>query len=30
MPMATKLDMLVTYHEGLPPIRSYDLLTVWS
>ena len=32
MPMATKLGMVVTYHEGLPPIKShypliFDLMT---
>ena len=28
MPMATKLVRLVTYHEGLPPIKSNDTWTM--
>ena len=30
MPMATKLGSLVTFHEGLPPIKSHDFLITWS
>ena len=33
MPMATKLvtyhERVVTYHEGLQPIKSHDLLVTW-
>ena len=28
--MATKLRMMLTYHEGLPTIISYDLSIMWS
>ena len=28
--MATKLVKEVTYHEGLPPIKSHDFLITWS
>ena len=28
--MATKPDMVITYHEGFPPITSLDPLTSWS
>ena len=27
--MASKLGRVVTYHEGLPPIKSYDPLNTW-
>ena len=30
MPMGTKLDRVVTYHEGIPPIKSRDPLITWS
>ena len=30
MPMTTKLCRMVTCHEGLSPIWSYDLLITWS
>ena len=30
MSMVTKLCRVVTYHEGLPTIRSHDPLTTWS
>ena len=30
MPMATKVGRVVTYHEGLPPIKSHDRLITWS
>ena len=30
MPMATKLSMVITYHKGLPPIKSHDPLIMWS
>ena len=30
MPMATKPDKVVTYHMGLPPIKSHDTLAKWS
>ena len=30
MPIATKLGRVVTYHEGLPPIKSHDPLITWS
>ena len=26
----TKLDMVMTYHEGLPPIKSHDPLITLS
>ena len=29
MPLATKHDKLVTYHEGLPPIKSHEPLITW-
>ena len=29
MPMVTKLVRLVTYHEGLPPIKSNDTWIMW-
>ena len=29
MPMATKLDRVVTYHERLPSIKIHDLLITW-
>ena len=28
--MVTKLGRVVTYHKGLPPIKSNDLLIWWS
>ena len=30
MPMTTKLDRVVSYHQGLPTIKSYDSLITWS
>ena len=30
MPVATKLGRKVTYHEGLPPTKSRDILIKWS
>ena len=30
MPMGTKLGRVVTYHEGIPPIKSRDPLITWS
>ena len=30
MPIATKLDRVVTYYEELPPIKSHDPLITWS
>ena len=30
MPMANKLGRVVTYHEGLPPIKPDDPLFTWS
>ena len=30
MPMATKPDRVVTYYEGLPPLKSHDPLITWS
>ena len=30
MSMATKLVRAVTYHERLPPLKSYDPLNTWS
>ena len=30
MHMAFKLDRVVTYDDGLPPIKSHDLLITWS
>ena len=30
MPAATKLGRVVTYHEGLPPMKSYDTLVTWT
>ena len=29
MPVATKLRSVVTYHEGVPPIKSHALI-IWS
>ena len=28
--LATKRVRVVTYHEGLPPIKSHDFLIMWS
>ena len=30
MLVATKLGRVVTYHQGLPPIKSHNLLITWS
>ena len=30
MSMATKLGPVVTFHDGLQPIKSYDPLITWS
>ena len=30
MPMATQLGRVVTYHKGLPPMKSHDPFTMWS
>ena len=30
MAMAIKLGIVVTYHEGFPPIKSHDPLIMWS
>ena len=29
MTMATKLDRVVTCHEGLPPVKPHDHLITW-
>ena len=30
MPMATKFDRIITYLDGLLPIKSHDPLITWS
>ena len=30
MPMTTKLDKIVAYHEGAPPRKPLDPLITWS
>ena len=30
MPVVTKLGRVVTYHEGLPFVKSQDILITWS
>ena len=30
MPIATRLARVLTYYEGLPPIKSDDPLVTWS
>ena len=30
MPMATNLGKMVTYYEGLPPVKLHDPLITWS
>ena len=30
MPIATKLARVLTYYEGIPPIKSDDPLITWS
>ena len=30
VPMATKLDKMITYFDGLLPIKSHDSLITWS